>query len=118
MFTIYVLGEFQDSMGDDRDEESLIRRYLLSDLPEEESEKVELRIMSDREYSGLVDILESELIDDYADDALSPADRERFERLFLTVPERQEHVAFAIALRKYVDEHAGSKSKKESEDQD
>jgi uncharacterized coiled-coil protein SlyX len=74
----------------DTGSETLIRRYLLAALTEEERERVEARLM-----------VEDELVDEYLDQVLTPRERQRFEETFLGAPERQHKLRFAKALRAY-----------------
>ena len=93
-------------MGDEVDDQGLIRRYLMGNLDEEETTKVELRALTNDDYARLVDISESELVDEYAEGSLSPEERQQFERVFFASPERKHQVNFALALRKYVAHHS------------
>ncbi|MGH9759804.1 MAG: hypothetical protein ACREAC_03065, partial [Blastocatellia bacterium] len=93
-------------MGDEFDDQALIRRYLMGNLDEEETTKVELRALTNDDYARLVDISESELVDEYAEGSLSPEERQQFERVFFASPERKHQVNFALALRKYVAQHS------------
>ena len=76
-----------------------LRRYLLGQMSEAEEAGVE------RAYLGSDDALEAlraredELIEEYLADALEPAERERFERLFLASPARLERLVFLRALQ-------------------
>lgn len=80
-------------------DEVQLRRYLLGLLEEAAEGEVELRLLSDADYAREFDIVERELIDQYVEDALPPAERDRFERHFLRAPQRKERLAFAKALR-------------------
>jgi hypothetical protein len=83
------------SAGDGR-----LRRYLLRDLAEAETEEVEREAFAGGE-EPFADLLEAEddLIDDYAAGRLDPRDRELFAAAFLQTPERRRRVAFAEAAR-------------------
>jgi hypothetical protein len=85
-------------------QEDLIRRYLLGELSEAEQTALEDEYFIDpSEYDRLCKA-EDELLDAAARGALSEADRERFERSYLTNPRRRRHVMFARALAQVVDE--------------
>src|SRR5262245_44231047 len=82
----------------------LIRRYLLGELSEAEQTALEDKYFIDpSEYDRLCKA-EDELLDAAARGALSEADRERFERSYLTNPRRRRHVMFARALAQVVDD--------------
>jgi hypothetical protein len=84
-------------MNDSVDETVLVR-YLLGDLPANEQVRVEERAFSDREYLGIVEAVEADLIDAYVRGELSPAQRQQFEHRFLESEERRTKVEFARAL--------------------
>lgn len=87
-------------------DESVIVRYLLGELSEEEQNRLEDRAFSDREYLRIVDTVENDLIDEYARGELSDIQRLRFERRFLASPGRQRKVEFARALAEIVPKEA------------
>src|SRR5919206_1681600 len=79
------------------------RLYLLGRLESEpRSEQVEARMMSEPEYYDELLVVEDEVIDQYLSGELSAAEREGFERNFLSTPERLRKLKFARALRDYV----------------
>jgi len=90
----------------DTSSEILIRRYLLAALSEDETERVETRLMTDDGFFQQISLVEDELIDLYLDGELSFADGKRFEDTFLCAAERQQKLRFAKALRAYAAEHA------------
>ncbi len=84
------------------DENKLINRYLLGELSDDELAQVEERYFADEDF--FEDILEAEnsLVDSYARGNLSAAEHGRFERQFLTTPQRRQKVKFAQSLKKAV----------------
>ncbi len=78
----------------------LIRKYLLCAIGEEEREAVERRMLTDTEFFEQVELAEDDLVDDYADNTLSPDERKKFEASFLTTPEGRQQVNLAFVLRK------------------
>jgi hypothetical protein len=80
------------------DERADLRRYLLGQLSEAEEMRVE------RAYLGSDAVLEElrahedELIEDYLQDALEPAEKQRFEHHFLASPGRLERLVLLRAL--------------------
>ena len=86
----------------EKDREEL-RLYLLGRLESESrSEQVEARMMSEPEYYEELLVAEDEVIDKYLARELSAAEREGFERHFLSTPERVRKLKFARALKNYV----------------
>jgi len=91
-------------MGSPRDEESLLAKYLLGDLTEDEQVQVENRAFADGNYLTTLEAVEADLIDAYVRGELSPAERHRFEQLFLASPSRRRKVDFARALASVAEE--------------
>ena len=79
-----------------------IRRYLLGELPAEEGERLEERLLTDEEFFQELLVGEDELIDLFLRGDLDAAEREHFTQHFLAAPERQQQLSFARALHKYV----------------
>ena len=85
-------------MAADLNNEKLIARYLLGDLPEEQQVEIEDRAFADKDYLALVTAVENDLIDEYVRRELSETDRRKFESRFLASAERRKRVEFAKAL--------------------
>jgi hypothetical protein len=85
-------------MAADLNNEKLIARYLLGDLPEEQQVEIEDRAFTDKEYLALVTAVENDLIDEYVRRELSETDRRKFESRFLASAERRKRLEFAKAL--------------------
>lgn len=77
-----------------------LRRYLLGESTAEERTSVEQRLMRDQPYLDEMARAEDDLIDEYARGELEPAEKEKFESLFLNIPERREKIAFSQALHR------------------
>lgn len=71
-------------------DQSAVRRYLLEPLSASEKESIEHRLLADEQFIEELEIVENELIDEYLQDELSPAERKNFEKYFLAHPERRE----------------------------
>ena len=74
------------------------RRYLLGEVAEAEREAFERRLFEDEAVAEEVEILENELVDEYVSGRLPPGDRARFEKAYLSSPERAAKVHFARTL--------------------
>src|SRR5215470_5773357 len=95
-------------------ESAVLRRYLLGQSNAGERSAVERRLMSDREYLEALTRAEEEMIDEYARGNLDAHEKELFESLFLSVPERREKIAFAKAFNRFIARHAVASSSKDS----
>lgn len=102
-------------MPEHAEDQQKIRQYLLGDLSEEVRQQVEERLLTENSFLDELLLGEEELIDDYVSDDLPVDDRLRFEQHFLSTPERQQKLRFALALSRYTStstEKADSKSAK------
>ncbi|MEN3330927.1 MAG: hypothetical protein V7641_292 [Blastocatellia bacterium] len=72
--------------------------YLLGGLQGEERRQIEERYFDDDAFFQEMLILEEELIDSYVNGELSGEQVERFEKHYLTTPERRSQVEFAKSL--------------------
>jgi len=75
-----------------------IGRYLLGELPPEEMDALEARLLTESGLFDLAESVEDEVIDRYVRGELSAAEARRFERRLLPSERIQERVAFARAL--------------------
>jgi len=75
-----------------------MRRYLLGDLPESETNELELQILRDDEKFDEMGEIENRLVDGYVRGRLSSADQERFERHYQASPVHRQRVAVARNL--------------------
>lgn len=93
-------------MAADLNNEKLIARYLLGDLPEEQQVEIEDRAFQDQEYLATITAVENDLIDEYVRDEMSETVRRKFENRFLASAERRKRVEFAKALTHVTSEYA------------
>ncbi len=77
-----------------------IRQYLLGELAEEDSERIEERLLTEHEFHEELAITEDELIDDYVSNDLSDDQRRKFEVHFLRTDARRRDLRFAKAYKK------------------
>jgi hypothetical protein len=89
-------------MDMDYENELPLKSYLLGDMNPDEQHRLEQRLMIDSAVFDELCRTEDELIDDYLEGVLSGQEKEKFENLFLSSPERRQKLSFAIALRRYV----------------
>src|SRR5258708_24741749 len=79
-------------------DEILLRRYFLGDLPQEERVRLEDRYLADVEVFEELLAAENDLIDAYVRGELTEAERQQFEMEYLKSPERRERLDFARTL--------------------
>jgi tetratricopeptide (TPR) repeat protein len=86
-------------MEENLDGRSGIREYLLGILEDPLTKgQIEEKLLAD---DGEISTAEDELIEQYLDDELSPADRKHFIDHFLAAPQRQQQLRIHQNLRKY-----------------
>lgn len=83
-------------------------RYLFGEGTEAEREILERRFFEDESLAEEVEILENELVDSYVAGRLQVGERARFEKAYLSSPERAAKVHFARALDRHLAAPAGS----------
>ena len=83
-------------------------RYLFGELSEAEQAQLEARYFTDAQVFNQLAQLEAELIDDYARGRLSAQMRARFERAYLSNPNRRARLKFGEALTARLDQMAAS----------
>src|SRR5258708_1390140 len=86
------------------DEDAVLRRYLLGDLPAAEGETVEERLLDDPDFFTHVVAMEDTLTDQYVRGLLSPAEIRMFDDHFLRAPERAEKLRFARTFTRHIDD--------------
>lgn len=84
------------------EEELLLKRFLLGELSQNEQSDIEERLFADPQYFSQFRAAEDELIDEYLYGDLDGSERERFEKYFVTTPERRESLRVAKALQQYI----------------
>ncbi|HEX5084832.1 MAG TPA: hypothetical protein VFY40_22540 [Blastocatellia bacterium] len=93
-------------MKDETDNEILLIRYLLGNLPDDRRLQIEEEFLrDDRHYERLL-ALEDELFYDYAQNKLSPGEREQFEKQFLSSEQNRKRAILASALARRLSEAA------------
>jgi anti-sigma-K factor RskA len=86
------------------EDEAIVIRYLLGDLPEDQQRQLAERCYTDSAWFEQVLTVKDDLFADYARGALSPSDRQRFERRFLSTPEGRQQIEFTRTMLQVVDE--------------
>lgn len=88
----------------DTDENKLINRYLLGELSEDELAQVEERYFADEDFFARLVDAENSLVDSYVRGNFSVVERGKFERQFLTTPQRRQKIKFAQSLNRAITE--------------
>ena len=83
--------------------EQLITDYLLGDLPEAETERLDELSVTDDEFAEFLQAVENDLVDAYVRGELSENKRAQFESHYLASPKRREKMAFAQTFLKHSD---------------
>jgi hypothetical protein len=96
------------------EKEPSIRRYLLGKLTDDERRAVEERLMTDPEFYQEFVFTEADLIDEFSVGALSDADRERFEKHFLSIPSRRQKAQLSDLLARRASSETGARPNQES----
>jgi len=84
--------------------DKLLRSYLLGTLPQQRAEQLEERLLKDDEIVERLSLIEDELIEDYARDALDAGERQQFEKYFLSNAKRRRKLMLVRGLRKYTED--------------
>jgi tetratricopeptide (TPR) repeat protein len=89
-------------MDENLDERRGIREYLLGILEDPVMKsQMEEKLLAEDKFLQEISAAEDELIEQYLDDELSPADRKLFISHFLAAPQRKQQLRFHQNLRKY-----------------
>jgi|GEM_PF-1563325 len=86
-----------------------IERYLLGDLPDEETRVLERQMLEQPGLFTRVEMMEDELVDRYVRDELSASDRKRFEQHLLPSARIGRRVTFARNLHRAAEERAAER---------
>jgi hypothetical protein len=82
--------------------ETVLRQYLLGNLPEHEWEEIEQRLLREDDFASNIEVIEDEIIEDYLQGTLSAEERRAVETHFLCPPERRRKLWFARLLRSHL----------------
>jgi hypothetical protein len=85
-------------------DEQMIKRYLLGELPETEQGQLEDRAFSNGDYLQHVKSVEKDLIDEYVRGEMSGKEKDAFERHFLASEKRRRQIEFARVFARVTNE--------------
>jgi hypothetical protein len=92
-------------MKNDVPDLALVREYLLGRLDDKKEleEQLSHEICVNDDLSEMVESIEEEIIEDFLDGTLDPADKDAVDGYFLRPPERKERLRFARILRLHLE---------------
>jgi anti-sigma factor RsiW len=79
-------------------DDELLRSYLLGELPEDEADRLERRLLAEDALFELSEAIEADLLAEYAQGGLAPAERERVQRRLASSPQGRERLKLARSL--------------------
>lgn len=82
--------------------ETQLRLYLLDELPEDEQQLIEERLLFENDYLEQLLIVEEDLIDDYTANRLPPHQQAKYQKLFLASPEGQQKLQISQVLKTHL----------------
>ena len=88
-------------------DEAVLKQYLLGDLPADQQQAVEERLLESDEWFEQLLIAEHDLVEDYVGGGLPSAERDKLERRLLSTTEQRAEVDFARMLMKIATEREG-----------
>ncbi len=90
-------------MGDEKNLDQMIYRYLLGELTEQEQTRVEKRYFKDPDFLKKVQSARDDLVDAYVSNQMPSPQRRSFERQLEENPALRSRVEFAKVLLQRVD---------------
>jgi anti-sigma factor RsiW len=93
-------------MKSDVPDRGLVREYLLGRLDDKKEleEQLSHEICVNDDLSEMVESIDEEIIEDFLDGGLDPADKDAVDGYFLRPPERKEKLRFARILRHHLEQ--------------
>jgi hypothetical protein len=79
--------------------DALLREFLLGTTDEEERQRIEGLFLTDSDLRDRVLAIEQDLIEDYLENTLATADREKFLKLFAQTPEQQRQLRITKSIK-------------------
>jgi len=96
-----------DKMNEESVTDTLVRRFLLGDVDDLETERIERLFISEPEINTKILLAEDDLIEDYLENSLTPSDRDKFlGRYGYTAAERQK-----LRIAKSIKEFAAAEAR-------
>src|SRR5215204_2687212 len=86
-------------MNEEPVSDTLLRQFLLGDVDDQQRQRLESMFVTGALSKERVMAVEQHLVDDYLDDSLTPADRERFLAQYGETPAEQRKLRIAQAIQ-------------------
>lgn len=86
-------------MKDERISDALLRQFLLGTTQDEERRRIEDLFLTDSDLRERVLGVEQDLIEDYLENSLTTADKERFLKLYAQTPEQQQKLRITKSIK-------------------
>lgn len=86
-------------MKDERISDALLRQFLLGTTQDEERQRIEGLFLTDSDLRERVLGVEQDLIEDYLENSLTSADKERFLKLYAQTPEQQQKLRITKSIK-------------------
>lgn len=86
-------------MKDERISDALLRQFLLGTTHDEERQRIEDLFLTDSDLRERVLGVEQDLIEDYLENSLTTADKERFLKLYAQTPEQQQKLRITKSIK-------------------
>ena len=96
------------------DENIKFKKYFLGSLDRQETEEIEQRIISEPELEEPLQAAENELMEDFIDGNLSPAETKLFQQNYLISSEREKQISHLALIKKYAVRQAQGVKKTEA----
>ena len=90
-----------EPMKEEKVSDALLRQFLLGTTDEDEREHIEGLFLTDSDLRDRVLAIEQDLIEEYLENSLTTADRERFLRLFAQTPEQQQQLRITRSVKEW-----------------
>lgn len=86
-------------MNDERISDALLRQFLLGTTQDEERQRIEGLFLTDPDLRERVLAVEQDLIEDYLENSLPTADKERFLKLYAQTPAQQQKLRITKSIK-------------------
>jgi hypothetical protein len=84
-------------------DDDLVRKFLLGQVSQQEEDEIAASMFEDPDSFSRLESIEDELIDEFLQEELTPAEKKGFETHFLKQPGRSRNLKLSRALRQYFD---------------
>lgn len=88
-------------MKEEKVTDALLREFLLGKVDEEERERIESLLLTDSQARERVLFAEQDLIEDYLEDSLTTADRDRFLSLYAQTSEQRRRLRITKSIKRW-----------------